>query len=459
MSYWAPRSSWSVRRHSAREVSPCEVFASEVSPCEVFAREVSAREEPQTRNRRGRPTRGVVLTLAAMLLGSSFTPVLAVEGLAAKRREAKRLQTSIDATAEKIEVLNEDYLEAQAKLETLQTKVQRASAETSKQRLRLEGIRDQVRRQALTSYAAPAATEDQVLRSASDLGDLERQTVLTSRAQSTSRDAEDLLRESVEDLEISEREIAEAKRESERTLATLKTKKKRADELLREYQALERRTQGELAALVEQARKEAVAAEERREREELQRRRRAASEELERRRRASARRLENGTSAGVGAQGQGEGPAIAAGQRRTTVEESVQNRSTRDLQLDIGTPTATPAAPGAERAVQVALAQLGKPYIWAAEGPHGYDCSGLMLYAWRASGKSLPHSSRMQFSSTRRVAFADIKPGDLVFFGRPIHHVGMYIGNGQMVEASRRGTPVRVRSVFRKDMVGVGRLG
>jgi cell wall-associated NlpC family hydrolase len=121
--------------------------------------------------------------------------------------------------------------------------------------------------------------------------------------------------------------------------------------------------------------------------------------------------------------------------------------------------TAAPGAnPAASRAVQVALAQLGKPYRWGHEGPSSYDCSGLVLYAWRAAGRSLPHSSRMQYASTQRVSISQLQPGDLVFFGRPIHHVGMYIGGGQMVEASRSGVPVRTRSIHRRDFVGAGRV-
>ncbi|HSH61670.1 MAG TPA: NlpC/P60 family protein, partial [Acidimicrobiales bacterium] len=101
----------------------------------------------------------------------------------------------------------------------------------------------------------------------------------------------------------------------------------------------------------------------------------------------------------------------------------------------------------------------GKPYRWGAAGPDSFDCSGLTLWAWRAGGKSLPHSSRAQFSATSRVPLSQIQPGDLVFYGSPIHHMGIYVGGGTMVEASQTGTPVRYASIYRRDMVGVGRVG
>lgn len=127
-------------------------------------------------------------------------------------------------------------------------------------------------------------------------------------------------------------------------------------------------------------------------------------------------------------------------------------------------PAAAPApapAPngGAQAAVDAALSQLGKPYVWAAEGPDSYDCSGLTLWAWAHAGVTLPHNSGMQYAATPRVAQSDWQPGDLLFFGSPIHHVAMYIGNGQMVEAPYTGSQVRVVSASRSDYVGAGRPG
>lgn len=124
-------------------------------------------------------------------------------------------------------------------------------------------------------------------------------------------------------------------------------------------------------------------------------------------------------------------------------------------------PVAAAPAPnaGAQTAVEAALSQLGKPYVWAAEGPDSYDCSGLTLWAWARAGVSLPHNSGMQYAATPRVDRSDWQPGDLLFFGSPIHHVSMYIGNGQMVEAPYTGSQVRVVPADRSDYVGAGRPG
>src|SRR3954449_1829535 len=113
--------------------------------------------------------------------------------------------------------------------------------------------------------------------------------------------------------------------------------------------------------------------------------------------------------------------------------------------------TAPVSAPGvaaptaaAQIAVDTALAQLGKPYVWGGAGPDSFDCSGLTQYAYAAAGISLPHSSSMQSTIGTPVAYADLQPGDLVFFYSPVSHVGMYIGNGQMVHAGTTGDVVKV---------------
>ena len=112
----------------------------------------------------------------------------------------------------------------------------------------------------------------------------------------------------------------------------------------------------------------------------------------------------------------------------------------------------------AQIAVDTALAQLGDPYVWGAGGPNAYDCSGLTQYAYAATGVSLPHSSRIQATMGTAVSRGELQPGDLVFFYSPVSHVGIYIGNGQMVHAPTFGSPVLVTSVDMSGYVGARRL-
>ena len=111
-------------------------------------------------------------------------------------------------------------------------------------------------------------------------------------------------------------------------------------------------------------------------------------------------------------------------------------------------PARAAAAGGAAAvAVNTALAQVGDRYVWGAGGPDAFDCSGLTSYAYRAAGISLPHSSRSQSQMGRAVSRSELQPGDLLFFYSPVSHVGMYIGNGQMVHASTSSQPVKVASI------------
>ena len=114
------------------------------------------------------------------------------------------------------------------------------------------------------------------------------------------------------------------------------------------------------------------------------------------------------------------------------------------------------------KALKYALMQVGDVYVWAAAGPTRWDCSGLTMRAFQQSGVSLPHSSRAQIRYGKSISSRSLKPGDLVFFGKPISHVAMYMGGGKMVHAPRPGKRVEVTSFTmafgRKPFVGARRL-
>ncbi|MER7333242.1 MULTISPECIES: NlpC/P60 family protein [unclassified Micromonospora] len=114
---------------------------------------------------------------------------------------------------------------------------------------------------------------------------------------------------------------------------------------------------------------------------------------------------------------------------------------------------------GAGTAVKFACAQIGKPYVWGAEGPDAYDCSGLMLAAWAKAGVSLPHNAAQQRRVTATVSRGELRPGDLVFYYSDLHHVGMYVGGGWVVHASRAGVPVKMKKVDDGPIHSYGRPG
>ena len=118
-----------------------------------------------------------------------------------------------------------------------------------------------------------------------------------------------------------------------------------------------------------------------------------------------------------------------------------------------------PVSGRAGAAVSYALGQVGDAYVYGATGPSAFDCSGLTMMAWAQAGVSLPHSSSAQMGSGSPVSQSDLQPGDLVFYYSPVSHVGIYIGNGQIVHASNPSTGVQVSPVFSMPYSGAVRPG
>ena len=117
-----------------------------------------------------------------------------------------------------------------------------------------------------------------------------------------------------------------------------------------------------------------------------------------------------------------------------------------------------------ERAVQFAESQLGVPYVWGAESPgSGFDCSGLVAWAWGQAGVGLPHYSGAQMSSTTPVPLSGLEPGDLLFFGPGgSEHVAMYVGGGEIIQAPYTGAVVSYDTLanmlaYSGNFVGAGR--
>jgi cell wall-associated NlpC family hydrolase len=106
------------------------------------------------------------------------------------------------------------------------------------------------------------------------------------------------------------------------------------------------------------------------------------------------------------------------------------------------------------------MGQLGVPYVYATSNPGGsFDCSGLTHYAWGQAGVYLPRNSRAQAAATPHVPIADAQPGDLLFYYSPISHVGIYLGNGQLVHAPATGDVVKVANVNWNKVTVVSRPG
>lgn len=131
-------------------------------------------------------------------------------------------------------------------------------------------------------------------------------------------------------------------------------------------------------------------------------------------------------------------------QARIAASQSTSRSSTATSSGTTGTAPKVSGAAG--KAVNYAYGALGTPYKWGAEGPGGYDCSGLTLAAWRAAGVSLPHNARMQYNALPHIGRSSLKPGDLVFYNN-LGHVGLYVGSNKIIHAPTFGDVVRLANV------------
>jgi cell wall-associated NlpC family hydrolase len=150
------------------------------------------------------------------------------------------------------------------------------------------------------------------------------------------------------------------------------------------------------------------------------------------------------------------------GNMRAKARERMLIASRSSTTVPTGSPISAASVPASGRAaaaVRYAMAQVGKAYVYGAAGPSAFDCSGLTMAAWGAAGVGLPHSSSAQYGSGTHISASQLQPGDLVFYYSPISHVGMYIGNGMIVNAENPSSGVRVTGLYSMPYVGAVRPG
>ncbi|MBL7496176.1 C40 family peptidase [Frankia sp. CNm7] len=153
--------------------------------------------------------------------------------------------------------------------------------------------------------------------------------------------------------------------------------------------------------------------------------------------------------------------AAAAEQRQLRQQADLANQAGQQFAGAPVAPAPAPSVPGppaggggAATAVAEAYRQLGKPYVWGAEGPDSFDCSGLSQWVWAKAGVHLTHYTGAQWNEGRRVSRAELIPGDLVFFHSNLDHLGIYVGDGKMIHAPHTGAVVRVEDVWWSSFQG-----
>ncbi|XVQ10395.1 NlpC/P60 family protein [Spirillospora sp. CA-255316] len=112
----------------------------------------------------------------------------------------------------------------------------------------------------------------------------------------------------------------------------------------------------------------------------------------------------------------------------------------------------------AAQALRLAMTKIGRPYVWGAEGPSSFDCSGLIMWAYKQVGINLPHYTGSQWNAGTHISKSQMQPGDLVFFYSDLHHVGMYVGGGKMLHAPQTGDVVKIAPIGGRPFAGAVRV-
>jgi cell wall-associated NlpC family hydrolase len=381
---------------------------------------------------------------AALLLSAILAVVVPVVPAAAdsiqdKQREASRLASRIEQLQATAEQLAEDYNEAVDALADVDRDVTAARARLTQQEAELATLRSRMSEFALKSYVFA----DQAAGVASLLDDMVLSGQASGRsgyaavAMGANLDLTDQLTATVDDT-TALRTSLEAKLERQRALTeSVAGKRKDVDRAGAEAEAALSDVKGDLAQLVAEERQRRLEDEARQQQEEVRRQQE----------RASVSR-----SAAVGAPRRSGSVRSSGGGGGASAP-----RPSSPARPRVGANVPSPS-PGAAGAVRAAMSQVGVAYRYASSAPGvAFDCSGLTSWAWGQAGVSLPRNSRAQYAALPRVPIEQIQPGDLVFSGSPIHHVGIYVGGGQIVHASMPGVGVVVSPMRR--VVGVARPG
>jgi peptidoglycan DL-endopeptidase CwlO len=371
-----------------------------------------------------------VLVGIAILLPVALPTAVWGDPLDEKRAEAARLEEQLEKQGEQVSVTAERYNRARLEVSEIEGSVARTEGDLARSEERMQAVRVQLARTAVVAYTQGGNTSllNQLARGVGDDMVVRRQYLRITAADQRKVIGE--LRLAREDL-TGVRSRLQAERAAAREVAEgADAARRRAMDAEETQRTLLAGVRGDLTELVsaERARREAA----------------EAADAAARRQAAAGSTDQPPTAAGPPVPAAEPAPKAQGRPQAPAVEVAPSGSSRGDI------------------AVAEAKRQLGKPYVWGGSGPDSYDCSGLTAWAWKAAGVSLSHSAYTQWFETTRVPVDQVQPGDLLFFGdsvEGIHHNAIYAGNGEMVEASQTGTPVRIRGWRSVDLVGAGRPG
>jgi cell wall-associated NlpC family hydrolase len=346
----------------------------------------------------------LVLTVSVVADGIGASSPLAAArvqtGSDDQLRRVNQIIAELDRLGEQIDALGENYAWAVNDMEDLQVEIAATERRIAEKEKELVAMQGELKDVALKSFirGGSSGSLSSIFSSTSSLSDIVRKRYLTSSALNTGVGNADALQGVIDELAKERTKLEKQRKKSQEVASYAASRLSAAEALAAQYEVRQAAAELELGQLL---------------RSERQRREQAALESAK----AEANRFKGSKYVNV-----------------------------------------APPSSKAGMAIRAALGQLGVRYRFGAKSPGvAFDCSGLTSYAWGVAGVGIPRTSRTQYAGLTRIPTAAIQPGDLVFSGYPIHHVGMYIGNGQMVHAPRTGDVVKISALTWSRVVGVAR--
>ena len=378
------------------------------------------------------------LLLAGLLLVAGLAAPASADPIADKKAEAAKLAKRIDELRVWAEQLTEQYNQARYDLSQLDLEVADTKAQIAAKDNESAGLTSRATQAAVEAYVYGNAADGPVtvIEQLNGADTAPREAYLSTFIGDLS-DITDQVDAVRQDAATRQRKLDGQLARQAELIKTTETKRVDASKAIEKSQALLATAKGDLADLVKKE-------EERRAREAEAAAKKAAEERIARERAATA------------------AAAAAAASAAIAVRRSPSGGATRQAAPPSDTQAFNYPAPSAKAAIAVAAArsQIGVPYVWATSSPGvSFDCSGLTLWAWAQAGVSMGHFTGAQYAQFPKVPYEALEPGDLVFFGSDLHHMGMYIGGGMMIHAPYTGSWVQISSVYGGSYSGAVRPG
>ena len=346
--------------------------------------------------------------------------------------QANAIQSQLEADGAKLDILAQQYEVAQQQVAQLDTALTTTRIQIAQTQSHVQATQAQLRREALQAYMS-GATDAEFAGMFSSGGEKgmairEYQQVAGARMQQTI----DTLHQEQQSLTVQQGQLQATETQARAAASQVASAEQQAQVLQQQQQATLSQVKGQVATLLaqqQQAKQQLAAA---------QYAQQVAAEQA-----AAAAAAQRAAAAAAAAHPGGGGGGGGGGPVSANV----------------------PVAPGAQGAVQAAESQLGVPYVWGGESPRGspnpgFDCSGLTQWSWGQAGVSIPRTAQEQYDAIPHVPMSAIVPGDLIFWNdgtTSVQHVGMYVGNGDVVDAPQTGQNVQIQPIWYNGLVGAGR--